>query len=315
MRNPVRAPALLTIGLVALALSAGCDVPHEYQKAESWAPVPPGDPMAAPADRPPLQVVVRFAGGAVRLGTVTGDELYRASIDHCVLHTIPSMKLDPGDENAVGRLEVGLTGRPGVLIGFGGEHNRLDLGLSPRVPQILDVSLGEGESIINLTGLLVRGLAVSGGSGDVRVLFDRPNQAKADELSVTGMVGDIFLGRLGNANASRVEVKGGIGNVELDLSGEWRRDVVLDVDGAVGNILMTVPLGRAVRLRVGRPWSEKLEIPGFTREGDDFMSPEYGTVSPRIDVSVEAGIGALTIEEVDEDGRLKATAHGSPRLQ
>ncbi len=89
---------------------------------------------------------------------------------------------------------------------------------------------------------------------------------------------------------------------------------MLDVDGAVGNILMTVPLGRAIRVRVGRPWSEKLELPGFRREGDEFYSPEYDAGGPRVDVSVEAGIGRLTIEEVDENGELKATAHGAPTL-
>ncbi len=220
MRGPLPALAMLLGSAILLAPISGCDVPHEYEKAETYAPLPPGDPMADPATGLPLQVVVRFAGGAVHLGSVrVDDELYHASIDHCALHTVPRMSLEPGDADAVGRLDITLTGRPGVLIGFGGEHNRLDLGLSPRVPQILDLSLGEGESVIDLTGLLVRGMAVSGGAGDVRVIFDEPNRAVADDLSVMGMVGDIFLGRLGNANASRVTVQGGIGNLELDLSG------------------------------------------------------------------------------------------------
>jgi len=306
-------PAVIMV-MLSLA-AAGCAVPHEYETAEYSGQLPAGDPLADPTTRLPLQVVVRFGGGGLRLGSVQGrPELYHAVIDHCSTHSIPTVDFEPGGSDAIGRLEVMLKGRPGVFIGFGGEHNRLALDLSPAVPHILDLSLGEGESLVDLSDLMVEGLSIRGGAGDVRVVFGTPNETVADDFSVTGMLGDIFLDRLGNSNASRIEVRGGIGTLEIDLSGQWRHDAKLDVDGAVGNILLAVPIDRAIRLRIGRPWSEDLEIPGFHRDGDDFISPAFDGEGPRLDVTVEAGIGKLTIELLDARGELKGTAHGAPTL-
>ena len=244
--------------------------------------------------------------GGLRLHAGPPELLYRAAITYCVDHTVPSTRLaPPSDRSSAGRLSVSLVSRPGVFMGFagfGGEQNEARLDLSPVVPQRLDLTLGEGESVIDLTGIPLKGLRLVSGAGDVRVVFGSPNREATDPITVEDTIGDIGIDRLGNSGAASVLVKGGLGTLEVDLSGHWEkggaRSASVRIEAAVGDLLLTLPAHEpalGVRLSVGSHWRDRLDPPGYHRDGDVFLSEGYDGATTLLDVDVLPGIGELVL--------------------
>jgi hypothetical protein len=278
-------PTATGAALLLLALAA-CQVPHRYETKEfSAAGGPGGDGQAGP-----MEVVVKFGAGAVEMGAGPAGRLYQASLTYCADHNLPSVDLSGR------RLAVSLPGKPGGFQGFGGERDRMSLSVSPEIPQIIDLDLGPGDSVVDLSGLRLRRLKVSGGAGDTRIVFGTPNEEAAEDLLVDAAIGDLSIDRLGNANMERATVKGGVGALELDLTGQWRRDGSLHVEGAVGDVILKIPRSPGFRLRLGEPWLAEFSAPGFTRQGDSFYSDGYEAAQRRVQVEVEAGIGKLIVE-------------------
>lgn len=301
----------LTVLTAALICLNACDVPHNYRKREFSAPL---SLLHDPAKGNPVEVKVLFPVGGLRVHAGKPDSLYHATLDYCEDHTIPAVALTPstGEPDSTGRLTLSVVARPGAFSGFkgaAGEENQMRLDLAPGVPLILDLNLGEGESMIDLAGLTLRRLRLISGAGDTRVIFARPNEAIADEIFIESTVGDVGVDLLGNANAKRITVTGGVGSIEVDLSGPWRRDAFVELPGSVGDLVLRLPRGRpapGVRLEVGAPWRDHLNVPGYVRRGNEFLSEGYETAAPRIDVKVWPGIGKMTVEpgeDVEEPSR------------
>ena len=277
-----------------MACLIACDVTHTIENRQFSGPPIPGGSR-------PLEVDVRLPAGGVRLHAGRADALYRADVTLCGEHTLASAELTAGSATTAGWLTLSLVRRPGVFVGFGGEHNEMRLDLTPSLPLLLDLKLGEGESVIDLGGLEVRRFHLLAGAGDSRIIFSRPNAESAPEVDIEGTVGDIGVDLLGNANASKIIVAGGVGSLEVDLSGAWRRDASVEIRGSVGDVVLKLPgtggdgPSAGLRLRVGKPWGNGLEPAGYQRRGDDLLSEGYDTASPKIDVKVLPGIGRLSV--------------------
>ena len=279
-----------------LALMAACDVPHDYRRREFSGPAG-GAKDGGAKDGAPIAVVVKFPAGGVSMGAGKGRLLYHAFVTYCTLHSECGAELVQPGGSVQGRLTLTLLGKPGVFVGFGGERNHMDLTLSPEPPILLDVDLGEGESVLNLSGLRLRGMKLSAGAGDTRVIFATPNTEAQGEIVIHQPMGDLSIDWLGNANAQTVDVRGGVGTLEIDLGGQWRRDAVLTVEGSVGDVILHLPKsGPGIRLEAGSPWGDALAVPGMTRRGDALYSEGYDTAAPRVDVRVAAGIGKLIVD-------------------
>jgi len=273
----------LILALPAMTAMTGCDADHEYQVRDLSAP-------RGAVTAGLLFVNVRFPAGAVRLHAATDDSLYHASVTYCARHLAPSAALSDAT------LDLSLTGKTGGVVGFGGEENVMRLDLTDNLPQALDLNLGEGESVLDLSGLPVRRFHLMAGAGDTRVIFGRPNAERADDVTIEGTVGDIGVDLLGNANAASTRISGGVGGIEVDLRGDWRRHGSVEIDASVGDVVLWLPRGPGVRLTVGSPWREKLALPGYTRQDDAWVSEGYETAAPRIEVKVLPGIGRLSVQ-------------------
>lgn len=277
------------IPLLLLATASACDVPHDYHRREFSG--------VAPTATAPLEVVVRFPAGGVSMHAGTGRLLYRAFVTHCGQHSRTTAELTQPGEGHPDRLTLSLVGKPGVFVGFGGERNHMDLSLSPEPPILLDLDLGEGESVLDMAGLKVRRMKLSTGAGDTRVVFASVNMESPEEISIEQPIGDLSIDWLGNANAHKVDVQGGVGTLEVDLGGQWRRDAAVTIRGSVGDVILRLPtVGPGIRMEAGSPWGDNLNVPGMTRRGEALYSEGYDTAVPRLDVRIEAGIGALIVE-------------------
>jgi hypothetical protein len=280
------------VGLAAGLCVTACDVPHEYVTREFSAPMPRPDPGS------PLQVEVRFPAGGIHLHAATDDLLYRALVTSCLRHTIASAVLEPPSGKGGLQLAIRLEGRAGVFAGFGGEHNQMDLALTPHLAGTLNLDLGEGESVMDLTGLRVRALRLTAGAGDTRIVFGAPNEERAEEIEVQGTIGDVSIDHAGNANAGKLSIRGGVGELDLDLGGGWSRDATVRIEASVGNLTLRLPPKETgIRLEVSSPWKESLSAPGLVRRQDAFYSDGFEGAIRKVDVKIDAGIGDLIIIE------------------
>jgi len=293
LSRPCLAP--FAAGLLTLMAFAGCEVDHRNEMREYTGP-------AASTQTDLLAVNVRFPAGGVRLHAGRDGLLYRARITHCLAHTKESVTLSDHAEAALTasggtlrRLDVSLSARPGGPMGFGGESNVLRLDLAAGVPQVIDMNLGEGESVIDLSGIRLRDFHLTAGAGDTRVIFAEPNVENAGRVAIEGTVGDIGVDLLGNANAAVTVVRGGVGGIEVDMTGAWRRSASVEIDASVGDVQLKLPRNFGVRLEVGPPWRERVRLPGYARVGDVFLNEAYQRAEVALDVRVLPGIGRLNI--------------------
>lgn len=81
-------------------------------------------------------------------------------------------------------------GVPAPFFGWWGDERTWELGLNPEVPVELEVSLGAGQSYIDLTGLVVRGLDVSMGVGGTTITLPEEGSVQAE---IDGAIGETVV--------------------------------------------------------------------------------------------------------------------------
>jgi hypothetical protein len=101
----------------------------------------------------------------------------------------------------------------------------------------------------------------------------------------------LYLGKL---RLSDLSVTTGAGNTIIDLSGDWRHDLNVDIRGGIGQIDLRLP-GR-VGIRLETSGLAVIEANDLTREGNVYTNPSYGQNQSNLLITFQAGLGALTID-------------------
>jgi hypothetical protein len=186
---------------------------------------------------------LRLSGGSDRL------------LDADFRYNIPDWKPEVSYEveNGLGRLEVS---QPSTVVGVAWPSNvryNWDLRLSDKVPMDLDINFGVGKSQLDLRGLNLRRLKVEAGVGEGTIDLSGPRQSDLSarieagvgrlvvllptdvgvEAEVRGGIGKVHARGLvqdddryhnsvwgSSARSIRLEIEGGIGEVELRLAGD-----------------------------------------------------------------------------------------------
>jgi predicted membrane protein len=149
-----------------------------------------------------------------------------------------------------------------------------NIGLTPHIPLRLMVNTGVGTANLDLTGLNLATFNLTGGVGEVNVVF--PNQE----------------------NPYQVDIDGGVGDFEVWIP--ENADVYVTVSGGVGNLVLDVPDNAAVRVRVSSGLGG-VSVPSWltsTDLGTDeqvWQSADFESATRRISIVVESGLGDLVI--------------------
>lgn len=135
----------------------------------------------------------------------------------------------------------------------GGDRPAWELGLNPDVPMRLEVSLGAGESELDLTGLAIRDLKVDVGVGHSRVIL--PDEGRF-QATVGGAIGQTTL-IIPEGMAARIRVDTGLAGSQMPGSYQRQGDVYIspgyenadnridmEVSQAIGNITIRQSVGR-----------------------------------------------------------------------
>jgi hypothetical protein len=114
------------------------------------------------------------------------------------------------------------------------------------------------------------------------------------DMNIRLGAGDNTL-NLGQLNLTNLSVQTGAGQVVMDLSGNYQQDLQASVTGGVGDVHITLPKDTGVRATVQGGLGSVVAT-GFERDGDAYVNPAYGSTEHSIDLSIQGGVGQVTLD-------------------
>lgn len=241
------------------------------------------------ADESSLDVELRHAAGVLRLEPAGGRTLYSMELRY------DEDSFEPVAEFDGRRLELGIegTGRD-LRINSDDNQARMDVALSRQVPLELSLAFGAGRAEVELGGLRLTDLEIETGASETLMEVSAPNRERLRHARIAVGAAQFTGRKLGNLNADRFEVEAGVGEVVLDLTGEWERDTSIEVQMGLGSLELRIPEGLGVKL-VKQAFLTSLDAPGMDRRGDAWYSPDWATAERQVTVDVEAAFGSVKV--------------------
>lgn len=271
-----KAIAVLSLGALALWPAPAA--------AQDWRTITSRRQQAG-EDR--LRVEVEFGAGELRVEPAAAGALYHTSIryDASIFRPVTTYR--------GGSLKLGLEGGGGVKPRIR-EGGRLELGLGPGVPLDLDLAFGAVEADLELGGLKIRRAEISTGASETRLRFSQPNPERLDDLTIAVGAAAFRATGLANANAERVKVDGGVGEIVLDFTGEWRRDLTVDIDMGLGSLTLRIPRGVGVRV-VKDTFLMSFDSQGLIKRGNAYYSEDWDEAKYRLNIAVDGALGSIDV--------------------
>ncbi|HLH39571.1 MAG TPA: toast rack family protein [Bryobacteraceae bacterium] len=99
---------------------------------------------------------------------------------------------------------------------------------------------------------------------------------------------------LGSVNLRSIEVHMGVGEMNLDLSGNPRRDYTVDLKGGVGQATVILPASAGI-VATAHGGIGQISVKGLEKRGDRWINPAHEQAPVTIHVNVEGGVGQINI--------------------
>ncbi|HEX7023681.1 MAG TPA: LiaF domain-containing protein, partial [Gemmatimonadales bacterium] len=106
--------------------------------------------------------------------------------------------------------------------------------------------------------------------------------------------GEVSVNRLGNSGCRSWRFEGGVGKVNLDLSGAWPADGRMTLSLALGGVTLAAPKDLGLRVTVSG-FLSGFEASGFSKEGKTYISDNYSTARRRLEVEVSSALGGVNV--------------------
>ena len=241
-----------------------------------------------------MTVKLEFAAGELRLMPAAPGTLYRMESRYDSERYAPRSEYHDSSRE----LELGLKseGKGGIRVTNSKQlDQQATVWLSPQVELGLALSLGASESRIDLGGLRLRDLQLEVGGSRTRLSFSRPGVGSCREAVVEVGAGELEVDRFANSGCSRLRLNGGVGLVSLDLGGQAEGNLAAEVTMTMGRLTLRLPKGAGVRLTLDRFFAS-FSPAGFSRQGEQFVTPDYSTARRKIDLRVASSVGAVKVE-------------------
>ncbi len=274
---------LLLSGLLAVAVPASAS-------AQDWESLSLSRAFSGEAA---LAVEVEYGAGTLTIAPGQPTSLYRAAM------RFDADAFEPVTSYENGRLRIGVDGND--VRGRRVEGGSLTLELSPRVPLDLDLAFGAAEAELELGGLQVSSLEISTGASRTALSFSVPNAITAETLMFEVGAAQFHATGLGNARARRLSLQGGVGEVDLDFSGEWAADMDASVEMGLGKLTLRLPRGLGVRIEKDGLLAT-LDDDGLIKRGNVYYTQDFEKAERKLTLDIDAAFNAI---EIIWDGSLQ----------
>lgn len=241
----------------------------------------------------PLAVDISFAVGSLVIRPADEGQTYRLALRYAEDYFQPAVRYDAGG----GRLTVELEGDDFKVKGdIDADEQSLDLALPPDVPLDLKASFGALEASIELGGMTLRSAEIKTGASATTLSFETPTRGTCERLELHAGAAEFEVLGLGNAGCRVVSLKGAIGEMLLDFSGErltGQTRVVLNV--GLGEVTLRIPESVGIRLDATR-FLASVDRAGLVRRGSAYESPDFDAATAKLVIDANAVLGSIDIE-------------------
>jgi predicted membrane protein len=166
------------------------------------------------------------------------------------------------------------------------------------VDMTLETRVKAGEVSLDLTRLRLKAFKLSFWAGEVGVQFNEPNPVVMDYMDINARIGQLSTSHLGNARYKKARINGGIGEIDIDLTGEMINESKTMVDLDIGEAEVTLPASQGFRLSIGGAlgfMSQKNIDADIIKRGSYYYSNDYKIAEKSISVRITTGLGELTV--------------------
>ncbi len=178
------------------------------------------------------------------------------------------------------------------------KDNNWEIVLSDKYETELNIDIGASESEIDLGGLPLRILDLSIGAAEGHLVFSRQNPIEADEIIIDAGAASFAIDNLGNANFRELSFDGGVGDFELDFSGEYKVKSRAKVSIGLGAAKIIIPKALPVRIDADSNFLSSIDFDNADRdfldddyyETDNFRDSSYG-----LELDISVGLGSVDI--------------------
>lgn len=178
----------------------------------------------------------------------------------------------------------------------GNVRNQWELGFSPEALLRLNMRAGAGEGELDFTGLRISELDVDLGAGNFVLRFDDPNPVPMDHMTLDTGASRLEVLGVGNASPAEVRLQGGVGDIALDLTGEWTRSSDVTVRAGAGALRLILPADVGVEVET-RGGLTNVEAYGLRQMGGTYTNDAFGESEVELRVKVTTGVGNVRLIE------------------
>ncbi len=174
---------------------------------------------------------------------------------------------------------------------------KLEISLPFEVVIELSSKIKAGEIEFNLGSLKLKEFELRNFAGEVSVDFPTPNKIEMEILDINVKVGETKLRGLSNARFQRARINGGIGELDIDFSGEGLQSCRAEIDLDIGETTISLPHDLGIRFdssTFGFLTQSNIDHE-LSRKGRYYYSKNYETASKTMDFSISSGIGELRV--------------------
>ena len=241
-----------------------------------------------------LRVVLRYDAGNVSISAAAAPLLYDAK----ARFDATQQRLSRSYDATARTLRIGLDSSTMQRAARHSSRARdregfLDLGLASGIPLDLDLDLGTTRARIDLSSLWVSTMRVSSGTTETELTFGSPNPQPMRDLFVDAGVGSITIHQLGNAHAQRATIASTVGDVDLDMGGDWTGDMPITLRVALTSTTLRVPRDAGIALHLTQRIST-VDTDGFTERDGVMYSAGYEQTKRHVVID-----GSATLATVD----------------
>jgi hypothetical protein len=283
---PRRRPYVRVAG--ALTLTALALLAPRALAGQEWRTVTSSRQVAGERE---MRVDVEYGAGRLELGSASGATLYRSSLRYDAGVFTPRVSF-AGDRLHIGMDNASVRGR-----NVQGGH--LDLRLSRSVPLDLRLKFGAAEADLELGGLRIRKGQVFTGASTTRLSVSEPNRESCELFEFQVGAARFEAIGLGNLNAERIELHGGVGEVILDFSGAWPRDMDARVRMGLGALTIRLPRGVGVAVR-RQGFLAPFDSQELIKRGDMYYSANWESARRKLTLDLEAAFGPTKVVWLDQ---------------
>lgn len=162
------------------------------------------------------------------------------------------------------------------------------------IPTTLEIELGATKADIELGGLSLKNLKISTGVSKTNLKFTKPNKIVMRRFEIEAGIAKFEGENLGNAKFKNLGFSGGIGDFELNFSGELLNDANINISVGFGNLELYLPSDVGAVIRSSGFLSSK-KFDNFYKMEDKFISSNIDEVQKKVNIYIDSGLGNIRV--------------------